>query len=64
MHGQDYDDSKGTLEPAGECWYRCPKCKITSAKRHDWKSSCGGYEDARYHCLACGHTWWIEGADA
>ena len=29
-----------------------------------WESSCGGYEDEKYTCAKCRHTWWVEGPDA
>lgn len=30
----------------------------------EWESPCGGFEDTRYRCTACGNSWWVEGADA
>jgi DNA-directed RNA polymerase subunit M/transcription elongation factor TFIIS len=42
----------------------CRKCGKQAVTRTTWDSSCGGYTDYRYDCTACGHRWWIEGADA
>lgn len=42
----------------------CPKCGETKVKYRVWESSCGGYEDHKFKCGSCGHTWWVDGPDA
>jgi RecJ-like exonuclease len=43
----------------------CPKCSVPGQiEWRGWESSCGGYDDYKYRCNACGHTWWVEGPDA
>ena len=72
MHTQPMSESEGEFQdgyrPAiksdGKPW-PCPHCKIPGkVEFRIWESSCGGYEDIKYHCHACGKTWWVEGADA
>lgn len=43
----------------------CRKCGAVGQIEYSiWESSCGGFEDAHYRCLACGKDWWVEGPDA
>lgn len=42
----------------------CHKCESKEVMYRIWESSCGSYEDEKYKCLKCGHTWWIEGSDS
>lgn len=66
MHTKQISESDGKFEKegiAGELF--CPKCKRNGVMRWKiWESSCGGYEDVKYTCGACGHYWWIDGADS
>lgn len=55
-------DYVGKPQPVVE---RCRRCKRTDTVTEQcWESSDGAYEDYEYHCTACGHRWWVEGADA
>lgn len=49
-------------EHKSEC--RCPHCGADENYYQIWESSCGGYEDYRHHCKACGKTWWVDGIDS
>lgn len=43
----------------------CRKCNVAGQiKYRKWESSCGGFEDYHYRCVACGKDWWCEGGDA
>lgn len=42
----------------------CTKCGVRDVEVHHWESSCGGYEDDKFTCRACGHYWWVEGPDS
>lgn len=40
----------------------CGKCNEDGGIEYrEWESSCGGYEEYRYRCTKCGHTWWPKG---
>ena len=59
-------ESKGRL---GEAKAReelpCRRCaEIGVVYMQVWESSCGGYEDLKFSCLACDHVWWIDGIDS
>lgn len=41
----------------------CPQCG-GPVHVELWESSCGGYEDEKYTCTTCHHTWWVDGPDA
>lgn len=43
---------------------KCRKCNTEAVFSRTWESDCGGYEDEKYQCRACGHVWWVEGPDA
>ena len=36
---------------------RCPKCFAPTEYR-GWESDDGGFEDTKYRCVDCEHTWW------
>ena len=66
MHTGTMADSEGDFKgwkPVVMAGYVCPKCS-GPLKYRDWESSCGGYEDQQIKCTACGHSWWVEGADS
>lgn len=42
----------------------CKKCGNKQTEEHSWESSDGAYDDHKYTCPKCGHSWWEEGADA
>ena len=42
----------------------CRKCGAKSVVYRVWESSCGGFEDYRYDCKACGASWWVDGIDS
>lgn len=45
--------------------FSCPKCQTKGQIEYrEWESSCGGYEDLKYHCKSCDHMWWVEGSDS
>lgn len=64
VHTQPMSESQGTLadEKPSDC--KCPSCGNGPVFYAVWESSCGGYEDYKYRCAACGHRWWIEGCDS
>lgn len=43
--------------------FKC-KCGSNDVEYRDWQSNCGGFEDTHYRCKTCGHSWWVESADA
>jgi len=57
-------DSDGDFKPGCDEKHTCRKCKVKAATCELWESSCGGYEDYRYTCGACGHVWWVDGIDS
>lgn len=43
----------------------CCKCGERGFLEYrEWESSCGGYDDYKFRCAACGQDWWSEGLDA
>lgn len=43
----------------------CRHCGIVGwVYYRNWESNCGGYDDAKFECGACGEVWWVEGPDA
>lgn len=64
MHNKPMSELSGTFSPPEEEKYCCRKCEQREAICRMWESSCGGYEDYKYVCLACNYTWWVEGADS
>lgn len=63
MHDTPMSDLAGLFSDEQSTDVRCPNdggpCVVST-----WESTCGGYEDFRYRCTQCGHTWWVEGPDA
>lgn len=64
MHTKPMEDSEGTFKQAEHTKLKCPKCKESAVTMRTWESNCGGYEDDKYTCDACGYYWWVEGPDA
>jgi uncharacterized protein with PIN domain len=64
MHSKPMAEHEGVLkEPAKEL-DECPKCKKKAVKTRIWESNCGGFEDEKHECQACGHVFWVEGIDS
>lgn len=42
----------------------CRKCRGGPVREQAWESTCGGYEDYKYTCQACGFVWWVDGIDS
>jgi hypothetical protein len=42
----------------------CKKCGNEQTEERSWESSDGAYDDYKYTCPKCGHSWWEEGPDA
>jgi len=57
-------ESEGTAGPPVKAERPCPKCGSDNVTVQTWESSCGGYEDEKFTCGACGHTWWVDGIDS
>lgn len=57
-------DSAGEFQAPKPVEVPCRKCTAHSVTEESWESSCGGWEDWRYTCHACGHRWWVEGIDS
>lgn len=56
---------QGDWKPVEDPKVPCRKCGVAGhIEYREWESSCGGYEDYKYRCAACGQNWWVEGADA
>lgn len=64
MHIKPMEESEGTFKPEDEELVSCFKCNKVAMTCSIWESSCGGYEDAKYTCKACGYIYWSEGPDA
>lgn len=64
MHTKPMSETEGTFSPPKVASCSCPKCKGGPVQYEVWESSCGGYEDYKYTCQSCGHTWWVEGIDS
>lgn len=43
---------------------KCRACGSPDVFYRVWESSCGGYEDYKFRCRACDHSWWVDGPDA
>lgn len=41
----------------------CRICKSKDVWYLNWESSCGSYDDVKYHCRGCGRRWVFEGSD-
>lgn len=66
MHSGPMSDSAGKFRPGCNEMHDCRKCKAKTARCELWESSCGGFEDVKYTCIAvgCGHVWWVDGIDS
>lgn len=65
MHTGPMPETAGTFDGwKQETEYGCRKCDSRNVQSKCWESSCGGYEDYKFKCGSCGHTWWVEGPDA
>lgn len=64
MHTKPMAETEGTFRAPEPTKYTCRKCGKREATCATWDSSCGGYEDDKYTCGACGHSWWVEGPDS
>jgi DNA-directed RNA polymerase subunit M/transcription elongation factor TFIIS len=40
--------------------FLCRKCRSDEIEYYE---SDGDYEDTRYMCKDCNHSWWVEGSD-
>jgi hypothetical protein len=65
MHTKPMSESEGEFTAVEQVGTACPSCKQRGQhKCETWESSCGGYEDYKYTCAACGHVWWVDGIDS
>jgi hypothetical protein len=64
MHTREMKDSEGEFGDWFASKNPCRGCGKLTARFRVWESHCGGYEDHKYECTSCGHTWWIEGSDS
>ena len=64
MNLQQLSDSDGKFSDMTPCEAKCQNCGEQKVSYRMWESSCGGYEDYKFTCRACGHSWWVEGTDA
>lgn len=66
MHTGPMSETQGELseEKIPATGVSCRKCKGGPVVEQEWTSSCGGYEDYKYTCQACGFVWWVDGIDS
>lgn len=64
MHTEPLKDSEGTFCAPVACSADCRRCHQQSVTWQSWESHCGGYEDFKFTCGACGHLWWVDGIDS
>ncbi len=64
MHTGSMSETEGDFDKAGKDDRPCRKCGAHEVTYRVWESSCGGYEDVKYTCGACGRGWWVEGSDS
>lgn len=64
MHTRPMAEHEGDFSAEQRSDRPCPKCKATEVNVLVWESKCGGYEDYKYTCAACGHSWWVDGIDS
>ena len=64
MHTQPMPESAGTLRERKPTICPCRKCAKKEVTFQIWDSSCGGYEDVKLTCGACGYVWWVDGPDS
>lgn len=64
-HTKPMAENEGTFQETQQTKRSCPSCKREGTVTcSTWESSCGGYEDEKFVCSACGYSWWVEGPDA
>jgi len=64
MHTQPMSESEGTFQEAEPTGVACRSCGERKITCETWESSCGGFEDYKYTCGACGYSWWVDGIDS
>jgi len=64
VEARTYAESEGTFRGEKKCDSKCRACGKSEVTYYVWESSCGGYEDYKFTCHACGHTWWVDGIDS
>lgn len=65
MHTAPMTESAGDLNEPLKTECPCRKCEAVGTVTYQiWESHCGGYEDLKFDCAACGATWWVDGPDA
>lgn len=64
MHTKPMADSEGVFNATDVLKSKCGKCGQVEVTCQTWESSCGGYEDYKYTCGACGHVRWVDGIDS
>lgn len=64
MHTKPMSELNGEFTKTEPEKYTCHKCQKQEAICKVWESSCGGYEDYKYICKACGYIWWVDGIDS
>lgn len=64
MHTKEVSESDGEFGGMKRASRPCPKCGSADHFYRVWESDCGGYEDEKHECRACGKTWWVESADS
>jgi len=60
---RQFEDHEGTFEEWKPDSEPCRKCG-GHVKYRVWESSDGAYEDYKYRCDDCGHSWWVDGIDS
>jgi DNA-directed RNA polymerase subunit M/transcription elongation factor TFIIS len=63
-HINPMPENAGDFTPGCNEKHTCLKCKKKEVVCQKWESSDGAYEDYKYNCTACGHTWWVDGIDS
>ena len=63
MHDKPLSESAGEFTSSDYSSRPCPKCG-GRVKVSVWESSDGAYEDLKFACEKCAHTWWVDGPDA
>lgn len=66
MHTRPMAESEGQFKDGWKPSPRpCPHCGVEGQRYYRvWESDCGGFEDEKNECRACGKVWWVEGPDS
>jgi transposase-like protein len=64
MHTKTMSDSDGSFSGWEKTKRNCPRCEKQEVFYRVWESDCGGFEDEKYKCKACGYYWWVDGPDS